>query len=76
MSDNERERALYEALTAGDTDEIDKSRGQAEDEEAWQQDYDNAWARYQADNELSEQHRERLTADRVKEENHEAMEGL
>jgi hypothetical protein len=44
--------------------------------EQFEQDYGNAWRRYQADNELPEQERVRLTAEAVQRDNHQAMEGI
>ena len=76
QAENEREATLYQAYHDGDHDAIDKSRNRAKDTEAWQRDHDNAYNRYQADHEPDEAERERLTAEAVQRDNHDAMEAL
>lgn len=67
-----QEDAIYQALTDGDQDAIQELHDQALEAgelEQYQEDYQYAHARYQADHEAPEDEREAQTAEQVTDEN-------
>jgi hypothetical protein len=55
---------------------VEPSPEPADPVEQFEEDYEHAWRRYQADNETDEAERVRLTAEAAKRDNHDAMEGI